>query len=367
MKVRIFFSLFACFAFFACSSTPKVNIEIPEMKEGKITIIYATPDEMSNSQQSIIYNSDFKDGKISVSLDSVKFDKELIECAMIITSNDKSFYVNVPLPLEKGKTIDVKLTNIEEYKKAGKIKLSYKGSDHAEDFSVFWDKIQDQMIEFHSLKPEQINDGYKKFVTTYKTYIDKYPESGFPYMLLISQVNNMQFEKTNPLLDYCNTLSVDSKGNRWNEVFCNLLGEKRLSQETSKKLVFSAVDENGKTFTERDIKGKLIILDIWASWCRPCKEEIPHIKQLNEKYKSKGLTIVGVSIDKTDNDWKTFIKSNPLPWLSLFGDGQIITKRYDFQYIPFNLISDSEGNILAKNLHGEELDKFVENYFSTNK
>lgn len=367
MKVRIFFSLFACFALFACSSTPKVNIEIPEMKDGKITIIYATPDEMSNSQQSIIYNSEFKDGKISVSLDSVKFDKELIECAMIITSNDKSFYVNLPLPLEKGKTIDVKLTNLEEYKKGKKIKISYKGSDHAEDFSSFWDKIQDQMIAFHSLSPEQMNDGYKKFVSIYKPYMDKYPESGFPYMLLISQVNNMQIENTNPLLDYCNTLCGESKGNRWKEVFCSLLGEKRLSQETSKKLVFSGVDVNGKTFSERDVKGKLVILDIWASWCRPCKEEIPHIKQLNEKYKSQGLIIVGLSIDKTDSDWKTFINSNPLPWLSLFGDGQTITKRYDFQYIPFNLISDSEGNVLAKNLHGEELDKFLENYFSKNK
>ncbi len=367
MKVRIFFILFACIALFSCSKTPKVNIEIPEMKEGKITIIYATPDQMSSSQQSTIYNSEFNDGKASISLDSVKFDKDLIECALMITSKDKSFFVNVPLPLEKGKTIDVKFTNIEEYKKGGKIKLSYKGTKHAEDFSTFWDKIQDQILEFRLLKPDQIDNGYKKFVTIYKSYIPKYPESGFSYMLLISQVNNMQFDKTNPLFDYCNTLCVDSKDNRWKEVFCGLLGEKKLAVETSKKLVFNANDKEGKSYSERDIKGKLIIVDFWASWCKPCKEEIPKIKSLYEKYKSKGLTVVGVSIDKTNSYWQTFLSSNPLPWLSLIGDGETITKRYDFQYIPFNLIADSEGNILAKNLHGEELDKFVENYFSTNK
>lgn len=363
MRTRFFLCLFACLTFISCSKIPKVNVEIPEMEEGKIAIIYASPDQMSSSTESTIYSSDFKGGQASIKLDSINFEKDFIECALIITSKDESFFVNVPLPLEKGKTIDIKFTNIEEYKKGGKIKTSYKGSKHAEDFTTFWDKIQDQILQFRTMESEELDNGYKNFVATYKPYIEKYPQSGFPYMLLISQVNNMQFDKSNPLLDYCNTLCTNSKDNRWKEVFCSLLGEKRLAQETSKKLVFNAVDLKGKSYSERDIKGKLIFVDFWASWCLPCREEMPHLKQLNEKYKSKGLTIVGISIDKTDNEWKTFLASNPVSWLSLFGDGNVITKRYDFQYIPYNLIADSEGNILAKNLHGEELDKFLENYF----
>jgi thiol-disulfide isomerase/thioredoxin len=362
---RIFFYLFLALGLSSCSkNSTKVNIEIPEMNEGKISIVFANPDQVSNTSPSIIYSESFKDSKIEINLDSIKFEKDFIDCALLVTSNDESFFVNVPLPVERGKTIDVKFTNVEGYKKGEKIKLSYKGTKHAEDFTIFWDKIQDQLLEFSKLPVEKINEGYKNFVPTYKTYIDKHPQSGFPYMLLISQVNNMQFDKTNPLLDYCNTICSSPKDNRWKEVFCTLIGEKKLAQETSKKLVFQAVDLNGKSYTERDIKGKLIIVDFWASWCRPCKEEMPHFKQINDKYKSQGLTMIGISIDRTEREWRNYISSNPVAWLSLYGDGNVFTKRYDFQYIPYNLIADSEGNILAKNLHGAELDKFLEDYFS---
>ncbi len=362
---RVFFYLFLALSIMSCSNkTPKVNIEIPEMKEGKIAIVYANPDQVSNTNQLTIYSSDFNDSKISITLDSINFEKDFIECALVITSHDESFFVNVPLPLEKGETIDVKFTNIEEYKNGGRINMSYSGSNHAEDFTIFWKKIQDQILEFRTLPIEELDLGYKNFVSTYKSYIEKYPQSGFPYMLLISQINNMQFDRTNPLIDYCNTICQHSKDNRWKEVFCNLLGEKRLAQETFTKLVFNAVDLNGKVYSERDIKGKLIFVDFWASWCKPCRDEMPHLKRLNNKYKAKGLTMVGISIDRTEKEWRDFLRTNPMPWLSLYGDGQIITKRYDFEYIPYNLIADSEGNIIAKNLHSEELDKFLEDYFS---
>lgn len=364
MRTKIYLSLLVAVLFTACTNHSKVNIEIPEVNEGTVAIVYASPDQMTNSDQNIIYSSEFKDGKISINLDSINFDKNILECALQIASNDEKFYANVPLPLEKGKTIDVKFTNIDEYNKGGRIKTSYKGSKHAEDFTVFWDKTQNQMLEFRDLKVEDINKGYEKFVEIYKPYIDTYQESGFPYMLLIAQINNMQFDKANPLLDYCNSICSSGKNNRWKEVVCSLLGEKRLAQETSKKLVFSAVDVNGKAYTERDIKGKLFLIDFWASWCKPCKDEMPHLKEINNKYKTKGLTLVGISIDRGVEEWKAYLKSNQLPWLSLFGDGNEITKRYDFQYIPYNLLVDSDGNILAKNLHAEELDKFLEEFFS---
>lgn len=367
MKIRIYLALLVSTLFVACSGKSKVNIEIPEVRDGNVAIVYASPDQMTNSIQNIIYSSDFKDGKISIDLDSISFEKDILECALQISSSDEKFYANVPLPLEKGKTLEIKFTNIEEYNNGGRIKTSYKGSKHAEDFTIFWDKIQNQLLEFRNLKTEQLDQGYQKFVEIYKPYIEKYPQSGFPYMLLIPQINNMQFDKTNPLLDYSNTLCVNSKDNKWKEIICSLVGERKLAQETSKKLVFNAVDLNGKSYSERDIKGKIVLIDFWATWCKPCLEEIPHLKQINNKYNSKGLTLVSISIDRAIEDWKKYNQSNPLPWMSLFGDGNVITKRYDFQYIPFNIISDSEGNILAKNLHGEELEKFIEGYFQNEK
>lgn len=364
MRLKILFGLLISLAFVGCSKAPKVSIEIPELKEGNIAIIYASPDQMQNPEQSVIYTSDYKDGKIEIKLDSIKFDKDLIECALIVRSKDNSKFINLPLPLEKGKTLEVKITNLSQYDKGGIVKVSYEGSKHAEEFNTFWNKIQNLKIEEVNANAQTINDVFKKFANVYKEYIDNYPESGFPYMLLMSQLSSMPFDNNNALFALSDKLCTDTKGNNWKDVFCKLIGEKKLAAATSTKLVFSAVDEKGNAFTERDVQGRLILVDFWASWCKPCQEEMPHLKDIYNKYSSKGLSIVGISIDKNESDWKAFLAKNPLPWLSLIGEGESLTKRYDFEYIPFNLLVDESGNILAKNIHGKELDSFIEKHFS---
>lgn len=367
MKTRTYLILLASIFVASCSSKSEINIEIPEIGDGSLAIVYASPDNMGSSTNNVIYNADFKDGKANINLDSISFDKDIMECALQIINSDESFSANIPLPLEKGKKIDIKFTNIDEYNKGGRLKTSYKGSKHAEEFTVFWDKIQNQLVEFVEMDDKDKDKGYEKFVGIYKPYIDQYPSSGFPYILMIPQIKIMNLENQNPLLDFANDICIDSKNNRWKEVLCSLLGERRLALETSKRLVFNAVDIHGKSYSENDIKGELILIDFWASWCKPCRDEIPHLKQIHNQYNKKGLTLVGISIDRTAEDWRGFLSTNPLPWLSLYGDGHSLTKRYDFEYIPFNLIVDSQGNILANNLHGEELDKFLEEFFRNNE
>lgn len=364
MKIKSLLLLSLLALFVSCNKNPELDIEVIGLDSGDITIIYAKPNEVSNQNTNVIYASKFEKGKHNITFDSIRFEKYLMECALIIRNEEKSIFINIPLPLENGKKIKIKISNLEDFEKGGIVKTSYEGTKHAEDFNKFWDKIQTLKIDEVNADNTNIKNIYSKFVDVYKEYISKYPESGFPFMLMMSQVSSIQYDASNPIFEYSNTICVDINKNDWKEIYCRLIGEKILALETSSKLVFKALDINGKKFTELDTKGSLILVDFWASWCKPCKEEIPELITLYNKYKDKGFNIIGISIDNNENDWKNYLRSNPLPWLSLLGEGKIITKRYDFEYIPYNLLVDSEGNVIGKNLHGKELSQFVDRYYN---
>ena len=102
-------------------------------------------------------------------------------------------------------------------------------------------------------------------------------------------------------------------------------------------------------------KHKYVMVDFWASWCGPCMREVPNVKAAYEKYKSRGLEIVGVSLDRDPKAWEKAVNEKGITWIQTGGMGSDISKSYGVQYIPYIVIFDKKGNIVAKNLHGEGL------------
>ena len=114
------------------------------------------------------------------------------------------------------------------------------------------------------------------------------------------------------------------------------------------------------------LKGKVVLLDFWASWCGPCRRENPNVVRLYEKYKDKGLVILSVSLDENKQNWINAIKKDRLSWLhvsDLRGWKSIAAASYGVQSIPQMYVIDKDGNIIAKNLRGAELDRFFEQQF----
>ncbi len=111
----------------------------------------------------------------------------------------------------------------------------------------------------------------------------------------------------------------------------------------------------GNEVSLSSLKGKLVLIDFWASWCKPCRLENPNVVKVYKEYKDKGFEIYGVSLDKFKKQWTQAIEKDGLPWLHVLDDQSLASADYRVNAIPMTYLIDKEGNILAKNLRGDAL------------
>ena len=126
------------------------------------------------------------------------------------------------------------------------------------------------------------------------------------------------------------------------------------------KLNFSFKDITGKKVSLSDFKGKVILLDFWATWCVPCKQEIPGFIQLQKKYGDRGLQIVGLSVDDSLDVAKQYATQMKMNYPILLAEGkEDILKAYDpIPSIPVSVIIDRDGRIVARHLGIASMDVF---------
>lgn len=121
---------------------------------------------------------------------------------------------------------------------------------------------------------------------------------------------------------------------------------------------FEEKDVDGKPLSIAAFKGKVVLVDFWATWCGPCVRELPNVIKAYEKYHDKGMEIVGISLDNEEDALRAFMKKNKMTWQQYF-DGKgwqnRLAVKYGVNSIPATYLLDKEGKIIAKDLRGEEL------------
>lgn len=122
---------------------------------------------------------------------------------------------------------------------------------------------------------------------------------------------------------------------------------------------FAQQNSDGTVVKLSDLRGKVVLIEFWASWCLPCRKETPYLKKAFKRYNNKNFTILSMSLDHKKELWMDAIKTDNLQWLNVSDlqgwDNKVSSNLYKVAEIPANFLIDSNGKIIAKNLYGKDL------------
>jgi peroxiredoxin len=123
---------------------------------------------------------------------------------------------------------------------------------------------------------------------------------------------------------------------------------------------FEEKDLDGKPLSVSNYKGKILLIDFWATWCAPCVFELPNVIKAYEKYHDKGLEIVGISLDDSEPKLRSFLKDKNMTWPQYFDGSRWknkLAQKYGVQGIPATFLLDGDGKIIGRDLRAEKLDE----------
>lgn len=107
---------------------------------------------------------------------------------------------------------------------------------------------------------------------------------------------------------------------------------------------FTLKSRSGKNIKLSELRGEVVMLNFWASWCGPCRQEMPHLEKIHKKYKRLGFTLLGVNVEENSTDAKNYLKDVKVTFPVLFDNTQKTSKLYDVSAMPTTILIDRNGN-----------------------
>lgn len=208
----------------------------------------------------------------------------------------------------------------------------------------------------------ELSEKYQAIIEEQKQVLEKFikanPQSLVSLDALISLGGaTPEYSEVAPLF---NLLAADVKNSEVGKQYGAALDKLKVTAIGAVAPDFTQNTPEGKPVKLSDFRGKYVLIDFWASWCGPCRQENPNVVKVYNQYKDKNFTILGVSLDneKGREAWLKAIKDDQLSWTQV-SDLQYwrneVALQYGVQSIPQNFLIDPNGKIIAKNLRGEQL------------
>ena len=182
--------------------------------------------------------------------------------------------------------------------------------------------------------------------------------------VVYSAINNDRNIKTSIPDEMFSMLTGRAKTCFYGTQMGNMLSKLRAVEVGSMAPDFSLADSTGKKkYTLSSFKGQYVLIDFWASWCGPCKAEIPYLKTAYNNFHKKGFEIVSVSLDDKKDKWTAALRQYEMPWVHISdvkGFQSVVNELYHVPSIPKTLLLDKTGKIIATDLRGNALDQKLE-------